>query len=160
LGYAGSKAGRLFFYDHDEEALYPLARSFGRFLAGLTAAAPEEPGDDDEGEDALDGLDLEEGGIKQVRLKDGARFSCWAGGELKAGRKIAIWTTIPSGPIEYRVRQGARKIIRDWARMRKQPDGGDGLPTFRASVVLEAGKYAIEFRARDEVFSALPLTVE
>jgi transposase len=45
-------------------------------------------------------------------------------------------------------------------RTRRQADGGNGLPTYRASVALEAGKYAIDFKVNDQVFSALNLTVE
>jgi hypothetical protein len=161
LAYAGKLAGHLFFYDHEVRALFPLAKSFDKFLAGLREAVPEELNATAEGEQSLDAFDLgNDDDYKDWRLKDGTEFSCWVGGELKAGRKIAVWTTVPAGPIEYRVRQGTRKTVREWGRMRRQADGGNDLPTYRASVALEAGKYAIDFKVNEQEFSALKFTVE
>jgi hypothetical protein len=40
LGYAGKRAGRVFFYDHEIGELIPLAASFTAFLRGLTRLPP------------------------------------------------------------------------------------------------------------------------
>lgn len=40
LGYAGKRAGKVFFFDHEMEALVPLADSFTEFLNGLTKLPP------------------------------------------------------------------------------------------------------------------------
>lgn len=160
LAVAGKQAGRVFFYDHEEETLYPLARNFHQFVLGLKPITLDDRGNVGEKEPSLGKLEWKAAdNYKQWQLRDGTRFACWIGGEFKAGRKLAVWTTIPSGPIEYRVRQGVRRIVQEWTRMRKQANGGAGLPTYRAFVVLQVGKYAIDFRTADERFSALALTV-
>jgi hypothetical protein len=86
-------------------------------------------------------------------MADGEEVSFWLGGELKAGVKCYLWSTL--GPVDYRIRRDSGSVLKSWTAMKKKR----GDDQFCALESLKPGKYEIDFRIGVQVFSELRLTL-
>jgi hypothetical protein len=93
-----------------------------------------------------------------TRLVDGKEVSFWIGIENEAALNFSFWTSAPKGPVEYRIRRASGSVVKSWSPMKKVRGAG---ATFSAVETLKiAGKYEVDFRIGEEVFSALKLITE
>jgi hypothetical protein len=77
--------------------------------------------------------------------------SGWLGGEHKAGAWMYAWSDHPTGPVEYRIRQGADQVVKPWAKLPRRREDD---PPFGGKVMIEKpGKYEADFRCGETVFS-------
>jgi hypothetical protein len=80
----------------------------------------------------------------------------WIGGEQKAGTRSYVWADHPTGPVEFRIRQGPRKVVHSWTPLPKKR----GMVPFGDRVVFEkSGKYEVDFRCGEKVFSVFKATI-
>ena len=122
----------------------------------IKAGAVELEDDPSSDSDDLEAF-VDDPSFRQWKFKNGARITCWVSGE-EANKPIYIWCSGAPSPIECRVRKGKKATVMDWTRMRKKQI--DEEPQFRASVTLGRGKYAIDFRIDQEVFSAVEIKLK
>jgi hypothetical protein len=59
--------------------------------------------------------------------------------------------------VAYRIRHGQGRVFKDWTAMRAMAGCG---AKFGALEVLKAGRYEIDFRIGNEVFSAITVVLE
>lgn len=94
--------------------------------------------------------------IKRV-MADGTEAAFWIGGEPAAGHEFSLWSSAKGGPIEYRIRRGAKAAPKQWSPMKQPKKQRLGNHPASAFETLGPGKYEIDFRVGQEIYSALKL---
>jgi hypothetical protein len=107
-------------------------------------------------------------GMRDFALPDGTQFCCWTSGANVAGRPCYIWSDCRS-EIFFRLILNGKAT--DWKSMRKYEVFGGNTQDNPAKVVphskgtpgaietLPAGRYKVEFKVGDAVFTGVKLTV-
>jgi hypothetical protein len=100
--------------------------------------------------------DDRDGYIKRV-MADGTEAAFWLGGELKANQQFSLWSSADAAAIEYRIRPEGKAAPKQWSAMKVPKKQKLGNHPASAHETLGPGKYEIDFRVGQEIYSALKL---
>jgi hypothetical protein len=99
-----------------------------------------------------------DGYIKRV-MADGTEAAFWLGGELKANQQFSLWSSAEGAPIHYRIRPKGKAVPKQWTAMKQPKKQKLGNHPASAFETLGPGKYEIDFRVGQEIYSALKLAL-